>query len=45
GLPPAERFRWLTSTRSTVVQTSQVHPGLCKEPEEMLIDLFKKLVS
>ncbi len=44
-LPPAERFRWLTATRSTVVQTSQVHPGLCNDPEEMLNDLFKKLVS
>ncbi|MEJ7666119.1 MAG: DUF3037 domain-containing protein [Hymenobacter sp.] len=25
----AARFRWLTATRSTVVQTSPVHPGLC----------------
>lgn len=26
-LPKAERFRWLTAARSTVVQTSSVHPG------------------
>ena len=45
GLPPAERFRWLTSTRSTVVQPSQVHPVLCKEPAEVLKDLFEKLVG
>eukprot|EP01034_Spumella_vulgaris_P012897 gene12897-16423_t len=25
-LPIASRFRWLTATRSTVVQTSKVHP-------------------
>ena len=25
----ASRFRWLTATRSTVLQTSKVHPGLC----------------
>ncbi len=27
-LPIAERFRWLTATRSTVVQTSKVHLGV-----------------
>lgn len=32
----ASRFRWLTATRSTVVQTSKVHPGFCKDPQEML---------
>ena len=41
----AERFRWLTSTRSTVLQTSQVHPGLCVDPEEMLERLYNQLVS
>src|SRR5689334_2449110 len=30
-LDPASRFRWLTATRSTVVQTSKVHPGLCSD--------------
>src|SRR5690349_16580669 len=28
-LSQAERFRWLTATRSTVLQSSKVHPGLC----------------
>ena len=40
----ASRFRWLTATRSTVVQTSRVHPGLCLDPEEKLNALFSKLV-
>ena len=44
-LPIASRFRWLTATRSTVVQTSPVHPGLCTDPQETLARLFTKLVS
>lgn len=44
-LPIAERFRWLTATRSTVLQTSKVHPGLCIDPEEMLGRLFGQLVQ
>lgn len=43
-LPIPERFRWLTATRSTVVQTSKVHPGLCDDPNEMLIRLYNQLV-
>ena len=43
-LPIAERFRWLTATRSTVVQTSKVHPGFCEDAEEMLQKLFAQLV-
>ncbi len=40
----AERFRWLTATRSTVVQTSPVHPGLCTDASETLTKLFEQLV-
>lgn len=43
-LPIAERFRWLTATRSTVVQTSKVHPGLCDDASKMLHSLFQQLV-
>ena len=39
------RFRWLTATRSTIVQSSQVHPGLCKDPELTLTNLHEKLVT
>lgn len=43
-LPMAERFRWLTATRSTVVQTSKVHPGFCDDAAEMLERLYNQLV-
>ena len=43
-LPIAERFRWLTATRSTVVQTSKVHPGLCVDAAQMLSKLYDQLV-
>jgi len=43
-LPLAERFRWLTSARSTMVQTSQVHPGLCTDPQKTLLHLGDQLV-
>jgi hypothetical protein len=32
-LPLSERFRWLTAARSTMVQTSPVHPGLCNDAQ------------
>jgi len=38
------RFRWLTATRSTIVQTSKVHPGFCVDPKEMLEKLHRDLV-
>lgn len=43
-LPNASRFRWLTATRSTIVQTSKVHPGFCDNAAETLECLFQKLV-
>ena len=45
SLSLAERFRWLTSTRSTIVQTSKVHPGLCTDAQDMLDRLFEQLVA
>lgn len=41
----ASRFRWLTATRSTVVQPSKVHPGLCQDAELTLTKLFEQLVG
>jgi hypothetical protein len=38
------RFRWLTATRSTVLQTSKVHPGLCIDAAETTVRLFNDLV-
>jgi hypothetical protein len=43
-LPMAERFRWLTAMRSTIVQTSRVHPGLCMDAAQMLTQLYVQLV-
>ncbi len=44
SLDLASRFRWLTAKRSTVVQCSPVHPGLCTEPDATLQHLFEQLV-
>lgn len=44
-LPMADRFRWLTAKRSSVIQTSAVHPGLCASAEETLDGLFRQLVQ
>lgn len=45
SLDLAGRFRWLTATRSTVVQASKVHPGFCSEPRAMLDRLHQQLVD
>ena len=39
-----ERFRWLTAVRSSVIQTSRPHPGLCNDPEAKAKKLFEELV-
>ena len=44
SLDIASRFRWLTATRSTIVQTSKVHPGFCEDPQDKLQKLFEQLV-
>lgn len=44
ALSQAERFDWLTSPRSTVIQTSAVHSGLCDDPQAMLDHLFETMV-
>lgn len=39
-----ERFHWLVAPRSTMVQVSPVHSGLCDSPQRTLEDLFRRLV-
>jgi hypothetical protein len=39
-----ERFHWLVAPRSTIIQVSPVHTGLCDHPESALDDLFSKAV-
>jgi len=43
-LPVPERFRWLTATRSTIVQTSKVHTGFCRQYTEEAERLFRQMV-
>ncbi|MEJ2555953.1 MAG: DUF3037 domain-containing protein [Anaerolineae bacterium] len=43
-LSQAERFHWLVSPRSTTIQISPVHCGLCVDPQAALDNLFEKLV-
>lgn len=38
-LDAASRFRWLTAVRSTVVQTSRIHPGFCAQLDDTLAAL------
>lgn len=38
------RFRWLTAVRSSVIQTSRPHPGLCEDLEKTLARLYRELV-
>lgn len=42
---PGERFRWLTSPRSTVVQPGPVHAGLATDPAAELQRLAGLLVG
>lgn len=39
-----ERFHWLVAPRSTMIQVSPVHSGLCAQPERALEELFQRMV-
>jgi hypothetical protein len=43
-LPQRARFHWLTAPRSTIIQTSPAHSGLCSDPQDVLEDLLEKMV-
>jgi Protein of unknown function (DUF3037) len=43
-LSQRERFRWLVSPRSTIIQTSPVHTGCCKDPAAVLERLLDTMV-
>jgi hypothetical protein len=45
ALSQSERFHWLTSPRSTVIQSSEVHVGRCEDPRVALEDLVSRLVG
>jgi hypothetical protein len=44
-LSPSERFHWLSTPRSTVVQPTPPHAGLCDDPAAALDRLFAASVS
>ena len=43
-LSQAERFHWLVTPRSTMIQISPVHTGLCTDPNEALEHLMETMV-
>ncbi len=43
-LSKRERFHWLVAPRSTMIQVSPVHSGLCENPAATLDKLFHELV-
>ncbi|HET9123382.1 MAG TPA: DUF3037 domain-containing protein [Solirubrobacteraceae bacterium] len=45
ALEPSERFGWIAAPSSTIVQPSDVHTGLCENPEAMLEALHARLVG
>ena len=40
----SERFQWLVSPRSTIIQISETHEGVCDNPAEALEHLHKTMV-
>ncbi len=40
ALDIALRFRWLSAAKSTIIQCSKTHPGVCREPSKVLEKLF-----
>ncbi len=44
SLSRRERFQWLVAPRSTVIQVSPVHSGMCQSPESAIADIFRRLV-
>lgn len=43
-LPQQERFRWLVAPRSTIIQPSPVHCGICDDPAQVLDRLLATMV-
>lgn len=43
-LTARERFHWLVAPRSTMIQISPVHSGLCESPESALRETFRQMV-
>ena len=44
-LSQRERFHWLVAPRSTMIQVSPVHSGLCENPEDAMERLVRDLLQ
>lgn len=44
-LPQRERFHWITSPRSTIIQPSPVHTGVCDETDGLVDRLAKQFLD
>lgn len=44
-VPPSERFHWLTSPRSDVIQCGPVHEGVTNDPASALDALYRSMVT
>jgi hypothetical protein len=44
ALSQRERFHWLVSARSTIIQTSPVHSGLCDGTDQILDQLEQRFL-
>jgi hypothetical protein len=43
-LPVRQRFHWLVAPRSTIIQISSVHSGLCEDPVAALAHVMERMV-
>ena len=44
ALPQPERFHWLTTPRSAIIQPSPIHCGTCTDPAAALEHLMEQMV-
>ena len=44
-LSQRERFHWITSPRSTIIQPSPIHTGVCDNPDGLLDRLAKQFLN
>lgn len=44
-LSKSERFNWLVSPSSTIIQTSPAHSGICDDPSDALTGLYELFVT
>lgn len=43
-LPMRSRYHWLTAKRSSIIQTSPSHMGMCTQPGEALARIMQRMV-